>query len=437
MWTDATRGKYERGALRYATDLTDEEWAALAPLLAAPSSLGRPRKTDMREVMNAILYMARSGCQWRMLPGEFPPRSSVQHYFYKWRDDGTWQGVNRALLARTRKAEGRAAVATAGVIDSQSVKTPESGGPRGFDAGKKVMGRNRHIVVDTGGRLLGAVVHEADIQDRDGAPSLLAEVGAWFPGVGHIFADGAYAGPKLGRGAGDRQAQGGRLRCAAAPLGGRTHLGKVRGQPPPCEGLRGDRQERPCLAPDRQHRSLHPWTRKAMKINARLLPLIPVTQHVERRRDEFASDAGAFGVVRVQSGSATRGRRPASCPRDSWNGRRRHRGVDRATGSGALFDDVAVAGADAERGVEGGAGSNGTRTRRGSGADGRAAGPGKCRAPSVSGSRRRDGSTSARDGRAFRRRSWTRARTGRDSRSNRRWSSARPAPRWRRRRGGG
>ena len=132
-----------------------------------------------------------------MLPGEFPQRGTVQYYFYKWRDDGTWHEANRALLARTREAEGRAAGATACVIDSQSVKTTESGGPRGFDAGKKVMGRNRHILVDTGGRLLGAAVHEADIQDRDGAPSLLAEVGAWFPEVSHIFADGAYAGPKL------------------------------------------------------------------------------------------------------------------------------------------------------------------------------------------------------------------------------------------------
>ena len=100
MDDDANREKYERGALRYATDLTDGEWAALAPLLAAPSSLGRPRKTDMREVMNAILYMARSGCQWRMLPGEFPPRSSVQYHFYKWRDDGTCQEANRALGRR-------------------------------------------------------------------------------------------------------------------------------------------------------------------------------------------------------------------------------------------------------------------------------------------------------------------------------------------------
>ncbi len=100
MWTDATREKYEREAHRYASDLSDTEWCVIEPHMPPARALGRPRKTDMREVMTAILYMARSGCQWRMLPGEFPPRSSVQYYFYKWRDDGTWQEVNRALLAR-------------------------------------------------------------------------------------------------------------------------------------------------------------------------------------------------------------------------------------------------------------------------------------------------------------------------------------------------
>ena len=134
----------------------------------------------------------------------------------------------------------------------------------------------------------------------------------------------------------------------------------------------------------------------------RLLPLIPVTQHVERHRDQFASDAGAFGLVRVQPGSATRGQHHV--PETAGMAGGIIVALSGRTGSGALFDDVAVAGVDAERGVEGGAGSNGTRTRRGSGANGRAAGRGKCRAPSVSGSRRRDGSTSARDGRAFRRR---------------------------------
>ncbi len=98
MWTDATREKYEREAHRYASDLSDTEWCVIEPHMPPARALGRPRKTDMREVMTAILYMARSGCQWRMLPGEFPPRSSVQYYFYKWRDDGTWQEVNRALL---------------------------------------------------------------------------------------------------------------------------------------------------------------------------------------------------------------------------------------------------------------------------------------------------------------------------------------------------
>ena len=151
----------------------------------------------MREVVNAILYMAASGCQWALLPKQFPPPSTVQRYFYEWRDTGLLRTINHYLVAAARDLEGREASPTAGVIDSQSAKTTESGGVRGFDAGKKITGRKRHIVADTLGLMVGLVVHGADIQDRDGALHVLKSIRTSYPWLRHIFADGGYSGPKL------------------------------------------------------------------------------------------------------------------------------------------------------------------------------------------------------------------------------------------------
>ena len=197
VWTEITRPQYRREGMRYESDTTDGEWLVMEPLLPPPSALGRPRETDMRALMNAILYIASTGCQWRQLPKEFPPYSTVQGYFYAWSHDGTFASLNHALVMASREAAGREASPTAGVIDSQSVKTTESGGPRGYDAAKKIKGRKRHIVTDTQGNLVGLVVHEASIQDRDGAPCVLAAIRSLYPWLRHIFADGGYAGNKL------------------------------------------------------------------------------------------------------------------------------------------------------------------------------------------------------------------------------------------------
>jgi putative transposase len=196
-WTKTTRKQYRRDGLRYASDMTDAEWKLVARLLPKRRRVGRPRKVDLRAVLNAILYLLATGAQWRALPKDFPPFTTVQYYFYNWRDTQLWRRINRALLARARRAVGRKSTPSAGVIDSQTVKTTESGGPRGFDPAKRMKGRKRHLVTDTEGWLLAVQVHSADIQDNHGAVPLLKAARQAFAQLRHLFADRVYRGPKL------------------------------------------------------------------------------------------------------------------------------------------------------------------------------------------------------------------------------------------------
>jgi len=179
----------------YPTDLTDEQWQILRKLLPQPSRRGAPRTVCRRAIVNAILYVVRSGCAWRLLPHEFPNWKTVYGIFRDWRNDGTWQKIHDSLRDRLRRQEGRKTSPSAAVIDSQTVKTTEVGGERGYDAGKKVNGRKRHLVVDTLGLILAVVVHAANVQDYDGAVLVLGIVGqlkARFRRLKVIFADSAY-----------------------------------------------------------------------------------------------------------------------------------------------------------------------------------------------------------------------------------------------------
>ena len=196
-WTEITRAQYQRSGLRYASDLTDAEWALIARRLPRRRRLGRPRKVDLREVLQAILYILSTGCQWRALPKEFPPYSTVQSYFYTWRDTGTWQKIVAVLVRQARRKLGSKPRPTAAVIDSQSAPTTQAGGPRGYDAGKRISGRKRHIVTDTHGLLLAVHVHPANVQDCHGAVALLEQLRRRFPKLRHIFADRIYRGKQL------------------------------------------------------------------------------------------------------------------------------------------------------------------------------------------------------------------------------------------------
>ena len=181
---------------RYPSDLTDAQWALIEPLLPPPTRLGRREKHPRRQIVNAILYVLRTGCAWRYLPKDFPPWQTVFWYFCRWEQDGTVDRLHDALRDRVRDAAGRDPMASAGIVDAQSVKGADTVGKdsRGYDAGKKVNGRKRHVVTDTLGLLLVVMVTAASVQDRDGGAMVLERLRFAMPSVALIWADGGYAG---------------------------------------------------------------------------------------------------------------------------------------------------------------------------------------------------------------------------------------------------
>ncbi len=181
--------------MAYDTDLTDEQWDFIGPLIPANKGRGRPRELDLRLLLNAIFYLVRTGIQWRNMPIDFPKWQSVYYYFRKWSKDGSWQAINETLRKMEREARGRKPEPTGAIVDSQSVKTTEAGGERGFDGGKRINGRKRHVVVDTVGNLLSVVVNAASSDDRTGAKDAFGKLNDdTIASLQKIWADGGYTG---------------------------------------------------------------------------------------------------------------------------------------------------------------------------------------------------------------------------------------------------
>ena len=201
MWTNENRGRYDRSRLRYPSDLTDEEWALVEPLIPPAKRGGNRRHVNMREVVNGLMYVLSTGCQWRAIPKDLPPRSTVYDYFDLWSWDGTLDRIHHALYVKCREVASREASPT-----RRDYRQPErekrrkrgaSIDPPGYDAGKKIKGKKRHILVDTLGLLLHAIVHPADIQDRDGGVLVLRTLFGLYPFLKKLYADGGYQGRKF------------------------------------------------------------------------------------------------------------------------------------------------------------------------------------------------------------------------------------------------
>lgn len=199
MWTKENRARYNRDQLRYPSDVTEEEWGQMAALIPPARRGGRLRTVNIREVLNGLLYVLSGGGPWRAMPTDLPPRSTIYGYLERWQADGTLRKIHNTRYVRCREQAKRDASPSAGIIDSQSVKSAEKGGaridPSGFDAGKRVTGKKRHILVDTLGLLMHALVHPANVQDRDGGILLIEALAERFPLLKKLFADGAYQGP--------------------------------------------------------------------------------------------------------------------------------------------------------------------------------------------------------------------------------------------------